>query len=144
MYYIFFFSFCFIAHLNDIAVSASMALSDSNSYKGLDRAFCIRMKSTLTKRGCHFKSSGYRVSSDFIVFSRFADFLRKAVQAIAYQFLIISLLSSSVLESIQSPRNSFTFHISQSFEYFPLIFMFCPTWGNQTDSVFDDSNRNQL
>ncbi|XP_059096323.1 protein trachealess-like isoform X1 [Tigriopus californicus] len=26
-----------------------------------DRAFCIRMKSTLTKRGCHFKSSGYRV-----------------------------------------------------------------------------------
>merc|ERR1719188_1360375 len=27
-----------------------------------DRAFCIRMKSTLTKRGYHFKSSGYRVS----------------------------------------------------------------------------------
>ena len=26
-----------------------------------DRAFCIRMKSTRTKRGCHFKSSGYRV-----------------------------------------------------------------------------------
>jgi len=26
-----------------------------------ERAFCIRMKSTLTKRGCHFKSSGYRV-----------------------------------------------------------------------------------
>ena len=26
-----------------------------------DRSFCIRMKSTLTKRGCHFKSSGYRV-----------------------------------------------------------------------------------
>jgi len=26
-----------------------------------DRAFCLRMKSTLTKRGCHFKSSGYRV-----------------------------------------------------------------------------------
>jgi hypothetical protein len=26
-----------------------------------DRAFCVRMKSTLTKRGCHFKSSGYRV-----------------------------------------------------------------------------------
>lgn len=30
-------------------------------YKGYDRAFCVRMKSTLTKRGCHFKSSGYRV-----------------------------------------------------------------------------------
>lgn len=30
-------------------------------FKGYDRAFCVRMKSTLTKRGCHFKSSGYRV-----------------------------------------------------------------------------------
>lgn len=37
-----------------------MTLTSSN-YKGFDRAFCIRMKSTLTKRGCHFKSSGYRV-----------------------------------------------------------------------------------
>lgn len=33
----------------------------SSVYKGYDRAFCVRMKSTLTKRGCHFKSSGYRV-----------------------------------------------------------------------------------
>lgn len=32
-----------------------------SQYKGYDRSFCIRMKSTLTKRGCHFKSSGYRV-----------------------------------------------------------------------------------
>lgn len=40
-----------------------MSMSGSN-YKGFDRAFCIRMKSTLTKRGCHFKSSGYRVSVD--------------------------------------------------------------------------------
>ncbi|XP_058444636.1 protein trachealess isoform X2 [Malaya genurostris] len=31
------------------------------TFEGEDRAFCIRMKSTLTKRGCHFKSSGYRV-----------------------------------------------------------------------------------
>ncbi|XP_053692362.1 protein trachealess [Sabethes cyaneus] len=31
------------------------------TYEGEDRAFCVRMKSTLTKRGCHFKSSGYRV-----------------------------------------------------------------------------------
>ncbi|CAG0902110.1 unnamed protein product [Darwinula stevensoni] len=31
------------------------------SGKGLERIICIRMKSTLTKRGCHFKSSGYRV-----------------------------------------------------------------------------------
>ncbi|CAO1416359.1 unnamed protein product [Diamesa serratosioi] len=41
-------------------VSSQMSLTTSN-YKGLERAFCIRMKSTLTKRGCHFKSSGYRV-----------------------------------------------------------------------------------
>ncbi|KAG5679745.1 hypothetical protein PVAND_009289 [Polypedilum vanderplanki] len=41
-------------------VSSQMSLNGSN-YKGYDRAFCVRMKSTLTKRGCHFKSSGYRV-----------------------------------------------------------------------------------
>ncbi|KAK8765079.1 hypothetical protein V5799_032319 [Amblyomma americanum] len=38
-----------------------MTLSSSAAYKGLERSFCVRMKSTLTKRGCHFKSSGYRV-----------------------------------------------------------------------------------
>lgn len=39
-----------------------MSLAASGAlYRGMDRAFCIRMKSTLTKRGCHFKSSGYRV-----------------------------------------------------------------------------------
>ncbi|XP_035220916.1 protein trachealess-like isoform X2 [Stegodyphus dumicola] len=38
-----------------------MTLNNNTSYKGMDRSFCIRMKSTLTKRGCHFKSSGYRV-----------------------------------------------------------------------------------
>ncbi|KAG8232217.1 hypothetical protein J437_LFUL011961 [Ladona fulva] len=37
-----------------------MAINSASPYKGYDRAFCIRMKSTLTKRGCHFKSSGYR------------------------------------------------------------------------------------
>ncbi|CAG9759323.1 unnamed protein product [Ceutorhynchus assimilis] len=45
----------------DGKVSTSMALGTNPPYKGLDRAFCVRMKSTLTKRGCHFKSSGYRV-----------------------------------------------------------------------------------
>uniref|UniRef100_A0A336LEX2 CSON008284 protein n=1 Tax=Culicoides sonorensis TaxID=179676 RepID=A0A336LEX2_CULSO len=40
---------------------AQMTISSNSAYKGYDRAFCIRMKSTLTKRGCHFKSSGYRV-----------------------------------------------------------------------------------
>ncbi|XP_054001337.1 protein trachealess isoform X2 [Hylaeus anthracinus] len=42
-------------------VSSVMALSSTGLYKGYDRAFCVRMKSSLTKRGCHFKSSGYRV-----------------------------------------------------------------------------------
>ncbi|XP_023288053.1 protein trachealess [Orussus abietinus] len=42
-------------------VSSVMSLTSSALYKGYDRAFCVRMKSTLTKRGCHFKSSGYRV-----------------------------------------------------------------------------------
>ncbi|CAG9112520.1 unnamed protein product [Plutella xylostella] len=47
---------------NNPDVSASMTLAASGSlFRGMDRAFCIRMKSTLTKRGCHFKSSGYRV-----------------------------------------------------------------------------------
>jgi len=47
------------------AVSSQMSLNNSN-YKGYGRAFCVRMKSTLTKRGCHFKSSGYRVSNSLI------------------------------------------------------------------------------
>ncbi|XP_076314365.1 protein trachealess-like isoform X3 [Tachypleus tridentatus] len=38
-----------------------MTLNSSNSYRDLERSFCVRMKSTLTKRGCHFKSTGYRV-----------------------------------------------------------------------------------
>ncbi|XP_063375576.1 protein trachealess isoform X3 [Cydia amplana] len=47
---------------NNPDVSAIMTLAASGSlFRGMDRAFCIRMKSTLTKRGCHFKSSGYRV-----------------------------------------------------------------------------------
>ncbi|GBP22109.1 Protein trachealess [Eumeta japonica] len=47
---------------NNPDVSAQMSLAASGAlYRGMDRAFCIRMKSTLTKRGCHFKSSGYRV-----------------------------------------------------------------------------------
>jgi hypothetical protein len=38
----------------------TLSASDATS-KGLNRSICLRMKSTLTKRGCHFKSSGYRV-----------------------------------------------------------------------------------
>lgn len=39
----------------------SVSIMSPNPSKGYDRCFCIRMKSTLTKRGVHFKSSGYRV-----------------------------------------------------------------------------------
>ncbi|XP_063709393.1 protein trachealess-like [Culicoides brevitarsis] len=49
---------------NNPDVAAQMTLSSNSAYKGYDRAFCIRMKSTLTKRGCHFKSSGYRASEE--------------------------------------------------------------------------------
>ncbi|XP_037950883.1 protein trachealess-like [Teleopsis dalmanni] len=46
---------------NNPDVSSQMTVSSTSGYKGYERSFCIRMKSTLTKRGCHFKSSGYRV-----------------------------------------------------------------------------------
>ncbi|CAL4062085.1 unnamed protein product, partial [Meganyctiphanes norvegica] len=42
-------------------VASCMVMNNNSQFKGYDRAFCIRMKSTLTKRGCHFKSAGYRV-----------------------------------------------------------------------------------
>ncbi|XP_022688403.1 protein trachealess-like isoform X3 [Varroa jacobsoni] len=41
--------------------AATMQAGSHTAYAGLERSFCVRMKSTLTKRGCHFKSSGYRV-----------------------------------------------------------------------------------
>jgi hypothetical protein len=45
-----------------------MSIQSNNKYKGFERSFCIRMKSTLTKRGCQFKqSTGHRVSeSEFM------------------------------------------------------------------------------
>ncbi|XP_067646969.1 protein trachealess [Eurosta solidaginis] len=46
---------------NNPDVSSQMTVSSTSGYKGYERSFCVRMKSTLTKRGCHFKSSGYRV-----------------------------------------------------------------------------------
>ncbi|XP_042913397.1 protein trachealess-like, partial [Parasteatoda tepidariorum] len=39
----------------------TMSIRSESAGQSLQRSFCIRMKSTLTKRGCHFKSSGYRV-----------------------------------------------------------------------------------
>jgi neuronal PAS domain-containing protein 1/3 len=43
------------------SISERVSVMSPNPSKGYDRCFCIRMKSTLTKRGVHFKSSGYRV-----------------------------------------------------------------------------------
>ena len=37
------------------------AIMSPSPTTGFDRTFCIRMKSTLTKRGVHVKCSGYRV-----------------------------------------------------------------------------------
>ncbi|GIY37089.1 protein trachealess [Caerostris darwini] len=54
-------SVCRYSKRNDQNNVPVMTLNGNTAYKGMDRSFCIRMKSTLTKRGCHFKSSGYRV-----------------------------------------------------------------------------------
>lgn len=42
--------------------SPSLLSIDNN----LERSFFIRMKSTLTKRGVHIKSSGYKVNFCFV------------------------------------------------------------------------------
>lgn len=54
-------------------VSSSMSIQSNIKYKGFERSFCIRMKSTLTKRGCQFKqSTGHRVSeSELFISGRF-------------------------------------------------------------------------
>ena len=42
--------------------SSGSVMTIAGPHESVERQFCIRMKSTLTKRGCqHFKSSGYRV-----------------------------------------------------------------------------------
>lgn len=47
---------------SDIHFSSGNHMTLTGPQDTLERQFCIRMKSTLTKRGCqHFKSSGYRV-----------------------------------------------------------------------------------
>ena len=37
-----------------------------SNQQGFHRNFCVRMKSTLTKRGCNLRTSGYRVSTPFV------------------------------------------------------------------------------
>ena len=62
----------------------------------LERQFCIRMKSTLTKRGCqHFKSSGYRVVH--IVAHLRPEILRRQASAqINTQTKIIGLVAIAI------------------------------------------------
>ena len=63
-----------------------------------DRAFCIRMKSTLTKRGCHFKSSGYRVT--IYTQSRFNSNVATAlVRSILFEPCILSKAAATVIKS---------------------------------------------
>lgn len=73
-----------------ISVSSSMSIQSNNKYKGFERAFCIRMKSTLTKRGCQFKqSTGHRVSeSDLILIFHCSETTSPSLQ-----FLSVCLLT---------------------------------------------------
>ena len=62
-------------------------ISTTGSNDTLERQFCIRMKSTLTKRGCqHYKSSGYRVVN--IVAHLRPEMLRRHLQSGANQKII--------------------------------------------------------
>lgn len=63
----------FILHLPLSASSSSSAPSSPHSPADdpPDRGFFIRMKSTLTKRGLHVKSSGYKVRQFIIIRSGF-------------------------------------------------------------------------
>ena len=47
--------------ISSLLLVLAASVMNPNPSKGYDRCFCIRMKSTLTKRGVHVKSSGYRV-----------------------------------------------------------------------------------
>lgn len=75
--------------LNYFLVSGQMTVTSNSGYKGYERSFCIRMKSTLTKRGCHFKSSGYRVSfSSFTFFCIINIYLNIFKNNFIYFFLL--------------------------------------------------------
>lgn len=88
---------------NLIIVSSVMSLSANNLYKGYDRAFCVRMKSTLTKRGCHFKSSGYRVS--ITVSSEILYFQRLPSRILSFRCLNIFILCSKDSSNRNFPLN---------------------------------------
>ncbi|KAG1661011.1 Protein trachealess [Nymphon striatum] len=50
-----------INHTDDKPVTPISSIQNDLNKGQISRSFCVRMKSTLTKRGCHFKSAGYRV-----------------------------------------------------------------------------------
>lgn len=74
-----------------LAVAASMTQASTSGYKGYDRSFCVRMKSTLTKRGCHFKSSGYRVSDN--IFNGTKNMYLFLIESLFVVFVHISCLT---------------------------------------------------
>lgn len=105
-----------LCHLRVRAVVVSVM--SPNPSKGYDRCFCIRMKSTLTKRGVHFKSSGYRVriciSSYFYLrqhFSCRAVQLNEVVRSTAERQCIISPQCTSVVRPRSSQAVHCLFHI---------------------------------
>ena len=79
--------------------------------KGLHRCFCVRMKSTLTKRGVHVKSSGYRVSNASAL-SVQVQSVRCLYNSLPTASVNISVLSSDVhiccllFEMLQPEKNS--------------------------------------
>nr|CAG4651732.1 EOG090X0484 [Triops cancriformis] len=101
-------------------VSAVMSFGSNSGYKGLDRCFCIRMKSTLTKRGCHFKSSGYRVVMVLCRLrpqSQFANNSKSSPQLLGLVALAIALPPPTIHELRLEPdmfvtRLSFDFRIA--------------------------------
>ena len=61
-------------------------------------AFCIRMKSTLTKRGVHSRTSGYRVG----------QYVELAVKSCYLQFLNSTFYDSICLDWILKETNTFS------------------------------------
>lgn len=67
--------YVFVCFCSSVESSSPSLLAPDNT---LERSFFIRMKSTLTKRGVHIKSSGYKVRSWSILidFTPVGQFLR--------------------------------------------------------------------
>lgn len=86
-----------------------MSLESNAAYQGLDRCFCIRMKSTLTKRGCHFKSSGYRVTVNVPVqFKKMLNDIVKGCHGAVSLEAAQSTILVAKIEHFKLPTDSFT------------------------------------